>query len=136
MCRDDGEPKDEGRLGGPYPARVEECRYAIARVYYQVRWWAPAARWFRRVVAEHRDTEVAVFAAELYLRSLHSLGSDADPRRPECHELLVEDADRLTCLLCRGPEPSSLCRSMGDLRRDALSALGRSEPEARASCAH
>jgi hypothetical protein len=90
-----------GCPGEPEPI---ECKYTIARAYFEARHFAEAAPVFRDVARSESNHELAVFAAQLYLESLNVLGSQAEPPRPSCYDAMTADVPVLRASLC-GPTP-------------------------------
>lgn len=90
-----------GCPGEPEPI---ECKYSVARAYYEAHHFAKAAAVFREVARSGSSHELAVYAAQLYLESLNVLGSHAEPPRPSCYDVMAEDVPVLHASLC-GPEP-------------------------------
>ena len=90
-----------GCPGEPEPI---ECKYTVARAYFDARHFAEAAVVFREVTRSESNHDLAVTAAQLYLESLNVLGSEAEPPRPSCYEVLAAEVPVLHASLC-GPKP-------------------------------
>ena len=90
-----------GCPGEPEPI---ECKYSVARAYFEAHHFPEAAVVFREVARSGSSHELAVFAAQLYLESLNVLGSQAEPPRPACYDVMVEDVPVLYASLC-GSKP-------------------------------
>jgi len=100
-CRDTHPELPPGRFAAVSRIPEAECHYGIARIYFEERRYAEAARWFHRVAIEHADEEIAFFAAVFYLQSLDVLWSRGSSKRIECRQLMLQDARRLGCAYCR-----------------------------------
>ena len=58
-----------------------QIKYRQARIYYEANQYEEAAVLFKDIAFNHRDTELAEYAANLYLDSLNVLGSQREPNR-------------------------------------------------------
>lgn len=121
-CRDIRPHDGPGRFVTPLSIPPVECHYGIARIYFQYAHYPESARWFLRVTKEHGEEDIAVFAAQLHLDSLNVLATHAEPSRPECRELLGQDAQRFACRWCGKPDIGDACeifrRVAKELRTD------------------
>ena len=68
-------------------------KYRRARIYYEANQFEEAAVLFKDIAMNHSDSEVAVFAANLYLDCLNALGSMLEVDRPGCYDTLAETVD-------------------------------------------
>ncbi len=68
-------------------------KYRRARIYYEANRFEEAAVLFKDIATNHSDSEVAVFAANLYLDCLNALGSMQEVNRPGCYDSLAEVVD-------------------------------------------
>ncbi|MDW8360890.1 MAG: tetratricopeptide repeat protein [Myxococcales bacterium] len=105
-------------------------KYRRARIYYESNRFQEAAMLFRDIAWNHRDSELAVYAANLYLDSLNVLGTMIEPRRVECIGEMKEAIEPLFGFYCDTEEKraqnSDLCGVLQQLRCDVL----RKEAEA------
>lgn len=116
-CRD-VHPNMSPRFAVAYPIPLAECHYVIAHIYYEEGRWSDAARWFRRVAFDDDSTEMALFAADLYYRSLRILGGAGATPRPSCYELFAEDGETLACRYCAPPRGLDQCAALQRMRFD------------------
>ncbi|MBI4953059.1 MAG: hypothetical protein HY908_13580 [Myxococcales bacterium] len=87
------------------PAAVEayaEVGFGRARSYFEAQHWEEAAIGFRDVALEGAGSEAGVFAAQLYLESLHVLATRVGPARPACLDAMRADLPPLMALYCEG----------------------------------
>ncbi len=68
-------------------------KYRRARIYYEANQFEEAAVLFKDIAMNHSDTELGVFAANLYLDCLNALGSMLEVERPACYDDLAETVD-------------------------------------------
>ena len=108
-CRDVHPELPPGRFAAASPMPPGECHYGIARIYFEERRYPEAARWFRRVATENAGSDIAVFAAQLYLESLNVLSAHSSPARPECERLMIEGAARFACEYCERADTRDQC---------------------------
>jgi hypothetical protein len=107
-----------------------EVAYARARTYFEAERWDEAAVAFRNVAMNHADTEVGVYAAQLYLEALNMLGSSVEPPRPACYTDMAADVPRFVELYCKGDGAKKNAEVCGILTRiqsdiERLRASGR-----------
>lgn len=125
MNVDDGA---KSRHQGSFPMQPSECKYAIARTYFETNRWADAARWFRRVAFEHADEDAGIHAAQLYLESLNVLGSRAEPPRKSCYRVMARDLEALACLNCADGRDSTREEACTLFRRIRFDLAHRDQP--------
>lgn len=105
-------------------------KYRRARIYYEANRFEEAAQLFKDIAWNHRDSELSVYAANLYLDSLNVLGSMMQPARPECIQDIKASIEPLSEFYCNTDAAreshSELCEVLGQLRCDVL----RKEAEA------
>ena len=99
-------------------------KYRQARIYFEANQYEEAAILFRDVAWNHRDSELAEYAANLYLTCLEVLGSMREPNRPECLQDLEQSIDPLSGFYCSSPdaidEHPDLCGVLTKLRCNVL----------------
>ncbi len=99
-------------------------KYRRARIYYEANRFEEAAALFRDVVDNHRNSELAVYAANLYLDSLNMLGVREPAREDACLGTLVAAMDPLWSGFCEVPQERSangeLCDVVEQLRCDVV----------------
>jgi hypothetical protein len=91
-----------------------ECKYQIARTYFEARHFAEAGAAFRDVARSGADHELAVHAAQLYLECLNVIGSNAEPPRTVCFDEMAEETPALYASFC-GPKPKPANAELCDL---------------------
>ena len=97
-------------------------KYRLARIFYEANHYEEASVLFRDIAWNHRSTELAEYAANLYLDSLNVLGTNSVPARPACFDTLETDVEALKGMYCdtqeRREQYGDLCRVVGSLRCD------------------
>jgi hypothetical protein len=68
-------------------------KYRRARIYYEANMFEEAAILFKDIAVNHSDSEVGIFAANLYLDCLNALGSMLEVDRPACYDNLADAVD-------------------------------------------
>jgi tetratricopeptide (TPR) repeat protein len=68
-------------------------KYRRARIYYEANMFEEAAVLFKDISMNHSDSEVGIFAANLYLDCLNALGSMLEVDRPACYDDLADAVD-------------------------------------------
>ena len=67
----------------PNSEDLATIKYRRARIYYETNHFEEASVLFKDIAFNHTDSELAVYAANLYLDSLNVVASYSDPgRRP------------------------------------------------------
>jgi len=79
---------------------LDQIKYRRARIYYEANHFEEAAQLFRDIAWNHRESELAEYAANLYLDSLNVMGSQLEPNRPECLQQIETDIDPLNGFYC------------------------------------
>ncbi len=105
-------------------------KYRRARIYYEANRFEEAALLFKDIAFNHEDSDLSVYAANLYLDSLNVLGSQVDPPRVSCITEIKESIEPLSGSYCASDDDydqnSELCQVLDRLRCDVL----RKEAEA------
>lgn len=108
-----------------YVADSEELptiKYRRARIYYESNRYEEAAVLFRDIAWNHRDSELAEYAANLYLDSLNMLGTQW--QRSQCITDIRESIEPLSEFYCNSADQRDahpdLCRVVEQLRCDTL----------------
>jgi hypothetical protein len=68
-------------------------KYRRARIYYEANQFEEAAVLFKDIAMNHSESELGVFAANLYLDCLNALGSMIEIVRPSCYDDLAASVD-------------------------------------------
>jgi tetratricopeptide (TPR) repeat protein len=79
---------------------LPQIKYRRARIYYEANHYQEAAVLFKDIAWNHRDSELAEYAANLYLDSLNVMGSQIEPNRVECLNELEAAIDPLNGFYC------------------------------------
>ncbi len=108
-----------------YVADSEELptiKYRRARIFYESNRYEEAALLFRDIAWNHRDSDLAEYAANLYLDSLNILGTQW--QRSQCIADIRESIDPLAGFYCSTPAQRDahpdLCQVVEQLRCDTL----------------
>jgi hypothetical protein len=102
-------------------ARLAESAYARARVFFEAKRWAEAAVAFREIAVGYADTDLGIYAAQLYLESINVLGSRVEPARPACYDDMERDVPIFLDLYCKGAitrEHREECTILRSVQRD------------------
>lgn len=123
-------PTEEGMLNAfqrfvCYVSDSEELptiKYRRARIYYESNRFEEAAILFRDIALNHRDSELAEYAANLYLDSLNALGTQW--QRSQCINDISDNIEPMSNAYCsnqssRDAHPD-LCGVLDQLRCDTL----------------
>ncbi|UJR80357.1 tetratricopeptide repeat protein [Sandaracinus amylolyticus] len=99
-------------------------KYRRARIYYETNHFEEAAILFRDIAWNHRDSELAEFAANLYLDSLNMMGTRVGQGNPQCITELEQSLDPMHGFYCGTPEQRDahpdLCEVVVNLRCDVV----------------
>ncbi len=68
-------------------------KYRRGRIYYEANMFEEASVVFKDIAINHSDSELAVYAANLYLDCLNALGSMIQQVRPACYDDLASAVD-------------------------------------------
>ncbi len=103
---------------------LPQIKYRRARIYYEANHYQEAAVLFKDIAWNHRDHELAEYAANLYLDSLNVMGSQLEPNRTECLNDLEEAIDPLNGFYCSSAdardEHPDLCGVLTTLKCNVL----------------
>jgi tetratricopeptide (TPR) repeat protein len=99
-------------------------KYRRARIYYESNHYEEAAVLFKDIAFNHQDSDLAVYAANLYLDSLNVVGSYRDPKRPACYDEMNDSIEPLHGQYCATDaareDNQDLCTVLEQLRCDLL----------------
>lgn len=99
-------------------------KYRRARIYYETNHFEEASILFKDIAFNHATSDLAVFAANLYLDSLNVIGTYSDPPRASCYDEMNDNIEPLFGLYCKTPEQkeanAELCEVIEQLRCDLL----------------
>ena len=120
---------------------LPQIKYRRARIYYEANHYQEAAVLFKDIAWNHRDHELAEYAANLYLDSLNVMGSQLEPNRTECLMDLEQAIDPLNGFYCATPEARDdhpdLCGVLTTLKCNVLrkqaEAFGNNDQHKRAA---
>jgi tetratricopeptide (TPR) repeat protein len=98
-------------------------KYRRARIYYESNRYEQAAIIFKDIAYNHRDSELAEYAANLYLDSLNVMASMREgDTRPQCYDDMATAVPELYGFYCATPQAKSehegLCTPLEQLRCD------------------
>ncbi len=97
-------------------------KYRRARIFYESNRYEEAALLFRDIALNHRDSELAEYAANLYLDSLNILGTQW--QRTQCINDIRDNIEPLSGAYCANSsardEHPDLCQVLDQLRCDTL----------------
>jgi tetratricopeptide (TPR) repeat protein len=95
-------------------------KYRRARIYYEANRFEEAAVLFRDIAFNHKDSELAEYAANLYLDCLNVLGTQIPEPRVACVQELASVIDPMSSAYCGTEmledENPDLCGSLGTLQ--------------------
>ncbi len=80
---------------------LPQIKYRRARIYYESNHYEEAALIFKDIAMNHRDSELAEYAANLYLDSVNILGTYSNPPRTACFQEIEDGIDPLAQIYCR-----------------------------------
>jgi tetratricopeptide (TPR) repeat protein len=103
---------------------LPQIKYRRARIYYETNHFEEAAVIFKDIAFNHKDTDLGVYAANLYLDSLNVLGSYSEPKRPACFDDMNTAIEPMYGLYCDTSEHKDsngeLCKVLEQLRCDLM----------------
>jgi tetratricopeptide (TPR) repeat protein len=107
----------------PNSEDLATMKYKRARIYYESNRFEEASVIFKDVAYNHRDSELAEYAANLYLDSLNVLAASREnDLRPQCYDAMAVSVPELYGFYCATPEAKSehegLCTPLTQLRCD------------------
>jgi tetratricopeptide (TPR) repeat protein len=104
--------------------KLPTIKYRRARIYYEANHFEEAAVLFKDVAWNHRDSELAEYAANLYLDSLILMAEKGKPKRVGCYSAVEETLDPLEKWYCATPDAEKehgvLCDRTRELRCNTL----------------
>jgi tetratricopeptide (TPR) repeat protein len=104
--------------------KLPTIKYRRARIYYEANHFEEAAVLFKDVAWNHRDSELAEYAANLYLDSLILMAEKGKPKRVGCFSTVEETLDPLEKWFCVSKtdqaEHEVLCNRTRELRCNTL----------------
>lgn len=124
----------------PESQDLPTIKYRRARIYYEANRFEEAAVVFKDIAYSHPDSELAEFAANLYLDSLNALNERSNNARPECVREIKESIPELWPRFCEAnaADHEQLCSTLSGLRctvlrkeAEALEGSGEFEQSAR-----
>jgi len=108
----------------PDSEELATIKYRQARIYYEANKYEEAAVLFRDIAWNHQDTDLAIYAANLYLDCLNIIGTQWEPNRTSCIDSLEEAIEPLWGFYCDNEADAEtneeLCRVLEQLRCDVL----------------
>lgn len=125
-------PMEQGMLNAfqryvcfvPDSEDLPQIKYRRARIYYESNHFEEAAVIFKDIAFNHANTDLGVYAANLYMDSLNVLGTYSEPKRPTCYDDMNTSIEPLFGLYCDAPEKresnAELCTVLEQLRCDLL----------------
>ena len=84
----------------PDSDELPQVKYRRARIFYESNHYEEAAVLFKDIAWNHRQSELAEYAANLYLDSLNVLGTHSEPARPSCFDTMESDVEQLRGFYC------------------------------------
>ena len=130
-------------VAGAQAEDMAQIKYRRARIYYESNAYEEAAILFRDIAYNHRDSEYAEYAANLYLDCLNIIGTRRTPNVPECVDEIEANIEPMSQLYCTAESDRSryqdLCPVLENLtcqvkrkRAEALQSTGRFREAAQA----
>ena len=99
---------------------MSTIKYRRARIYYEANRFEEAAVLFRDIAFNHKDSELAEYAANLYLDCLNVLGTQLAQPRVACIQELGAAIDPMSASFCGtdqlADENPDLCGTLGNLQ--------------------
>ncbi|QQR88827.1 MAG: tetratricopeptide repeat protein [Myxococcales bacterium] len=104
--------------------KLPTIKYRRARILYEANHFEEAAVLFKEIAWKHKESELAEFAANLYLDSLILMAEQGQPKRPACYATIEESLDPLEKWFCSSEsdqeEHEVLCDRTRELRCNTL----------------
>ncbi|MCA9601202.1 MAG: tetratricopeptide repeat protein, partial [Myxococcales bacterium] len=101
-------------------ADMAQIKYRRARIYYEANHFEEAAVLFRDVAFNYPNSDLAEYAANLYLDCLNILGTERSPAKVACVQQIENELDPLRQQFCSTPEAADahedLCGSLAKLQ--------------------
>jgi TolA-binding protein len=82
--------------------QLVEVKYARGRTYFEAQHWEEAAGAFRDIAFNNQDSDLAPYAANLYLESINVLTWHGNPPRGQCIDDMVADVPKFIDMECGG----------------------------------
>lgn len=114
-----GKPIDAQKLDAAKQVPSEpERSFQVARVYFEAEHWVEAAKMYRPIAFEHPDSDVGIYASQLYLECLNVLGTHA--HRPSCYADMARDVPGLHDAYCtkRRNQNQEMCETLERIQLD------------------
>lgn len=107
----------------PNSEDLATMKYRRARIYYEANRYEEASVIFKDIAYHHKNSDLAEYAANLYLDSLNVLASlRPDDLRPQCYDQMAVNVPEIHELYCATTEAKSehdgLCGPLEQLRCD------------------
>jgi hypothetical protein len=98
---------------------IDECRFSVARAYFQANRFEDAGPIYKDLAFSSRD-DIAPYAAQLYLECLNVLGSQAEPPRPVCFDEMTDAIAPMQARHCSkgSKDAQELCTLLRRIERD------------------
>lgn len=100
-------------------SELPTIKYRRARIYYEANHFEEASLLFKDIALNHSDTELGVYAANLYLDSLNVLATQVKPKKPQCLDEIQAVLDPFGKRYCSSPskqeENAELCEPIATL---------------------
>ncbi len=113
-------PIDKKTLENAELAKMTEPErsFAVGRVYFEAEHWVEAAKTFRAIAFDHPDSDVGIYASQLYLECLNQLGAHA--HRARCYDDMARDAAALHDVYCaaRRSKNEEMCGMLDKIQLD------------------
>lgn len=103
---------------------LAQIKYRRGRIFYESNRFEEAAVLFKDIAFNHKDSDLSVFAANLYLDSLNVLGTYSEPPRLSCYDDMNDGIEPMHKMYC-GTESDredhdDLCQVLEQLRCDLM----------------
>jgi tetratricopeptide (TPR) repeat protein len=82
--------------------QLVEVKYARCRLYFEAQDWERSAACFKDIAYNDTDSDLAVYAAQLYLESTNVLAFHGLPNRSSCIDDMVSDVPHFIDSFCSG----------------------------------
>jgi tetratricopeptide (TPR) repeat protein len=105
-------------------------KYRRARIYYESNHYQEAALLFKDIAYNHRDSELSVYAANLYLDSLNVMGSQIEPNNVACIQEIGQSIDPLWGFYCETEENQDTHQELCEVLERLRCGVMRKEAEA------
>lgn len=107
----------------------DECRYAIAKAYYDANRFEDAGPIFKDIALTGKTGELTANAAQLYLDSANLLGTRAEPHRPVCFDDMAASVGPLKARHCAAPSKDKGVKELCSILERIESDLERLQAE-------